>query len=488
MRKPNILLITADQMRGDCLGLNGNKDIHTPNLDDLGRRGVNFTNAFSTVPICVPARYSIMTGRVPNSFGIVVNGGHIPLGIPTLPGTLSKEGYYTGLIGKAHFYGSTEECKKLGIKRWRYPYGFHEMLLSEEGRQWKDGGDDYQNYLKELGLDGFERGHGIGNNDVRTSPSPLPEEHYQTSWCMRESLEWIRKHVKERRERPFFLWSSFIKPHSPYDPPEPWDKMYDPAQVPKPIGGPEDIEGLCPIYESRYRTYHWDTISPQAIQRARAFYYGMISQIDDAVGKLLKELEILGIADNTIVIFVADHGDLMGDHGLFFKSNFFRESWHIPFIIYAPDQIEGIGNMAPFVGLQDLMPTICSLAGITEQPDCQGIDLSNPNAVASKASFGTCEDEMGHRILAVRTDKWQYVFHEGGGYEELYDLQTDFHERKNIAGDSCTCHIRDELKEMIIEWLKDVGDTRVLEDGKLRVSDVTWETEPPKTPLGLRPY
>jgi len=484
--RPNIVLIMTDQQRGDCLGVAGNPVLKTPNLDRLASEGVYFAETYSPMPVCVPSRYSIMTGHVPIAWGIRHNGGVIPGDVPTLPTILKQHGYRTYAVGKMHFTGPEEECKKLGIPRFRYHYGFDDILFSEEGRQWMHG-DDYEAYLKRVGWYGWQRAHGIGNNDVRTAPSPLPKEHYQTVWATDESIKWLRENAGKG---PFFLFCSYIKPHSPYDPPEPYHKLYDPRQVPPPFGGPEDLERLAPYYGWMRKAYGWHLLPDEAHLRARAYYYANITLIDEQVGRLLQTLDELGIADNTIVAFVSDHGDLMGDHGLYFKAVFFRESWHIPLIIRAPGRLPAKGRMERLASLQDLMPTLLSLAGIPLPKPVHGQDLTRSLDAGPEAVFGSYRSAP-NRIHAVRTAQFQYVFHEAGGFEELYDVKADPQETQNLAGRSEYREVCRELHSRIARWLAELGDEDALA-GPDRLKSGPAEELPEPAPgsanLGLRPY
>ncbi|HEX2184606.1 MAG TPA: sulfatase-like hydrolase/transferase, partial [Chloroflexota bacterium] len=292
----NVLFITADQFRGDFLSCAGHPVVRTPHLDALGLRGAYLPDAYAPVPVCVPSRYAFMTGRSPLSFGMRGNGARpIPQDAVTLPAAFAGAGYRTAAIGKMHF------------TPWTEPYGFHTFVVSEEGRQWRDttrhsdGGDDYQAYLREVGWGGYERAHAIGNNAVQTSASPLPLEHYHTTWCARSAMRWMRQHVAREGVDgpPFFVWCSFTKPHSPYDPPEPYDRLYDPRTFPAPIGDAGDLAGLSPHYEDERRARLLDVLGPQQIQRARAMYAGSITLIDTMVGELLRELAALGVAQRT---------------------------------------------------------------------------------------------------------------------------------------------------------------------------------------------
>jgi len=484
--RPNILIIMTDQQRGDCLGVAGHPVLQTPNLDRLAAGGTYFAQAYSAMPVCVPARYCIMTGQVPLAWGNRHNGGCIPKGLPTLPTILRQHGYKTRAVGKLHFTGPEDECKKLGIPRFRYLYGFESALISESGRQSRYG-DDYEAYLKEVGWFGWQRAHGIGNNDVRTGSSPLPKEHYQTVWATEQSIKWLHENA---RKGPFFLFCSYTKPHSPYDPPEPYHRLYDPRSVPAPIGGPEDLEGLSPRYEAMRKRYGWHLLPDQAHLRARAYYYGNITLIDEEAGRLLQTLEDVGVADNTIVVFLSDHGDLMGDHGLYFKGIFFKGSLHIPLIIRAPGERLATGRTNRLVRLEDLMPTLLALAGIPIPEGVHGRNLLQEPAGDDEIVFGSYS-AAPNRMHAARTHRWQYVFHEAGGFEELYDLQADPEERNNLAADPNCRQVCEQMRGRIAKWLADLGDTDALDaKGNLKAGPVQPLPEPliDKLPLGLRPY
>jgi arylsulfatase len=489
--RPNVLLITADQFRGDFVGAYGNPVVRTPHLDALAVQGAYFRNAFSPVPVCVPARASIMTGRVPVSLGIRNNGPthRIPSDCVTLPRAFSAAGYRSAAIGKMHF------------NPWRDPHGFETFVLSEEGRQWRDpsGGDDFQAYLREVGWGGFERAHGIGNNDVRSSPSPLPLEHYHTTWCTRQTQSWLRDHVAREGQdaQPFFLWCSYIKPHSPYDPPEPYDRLYDARSFPPPIGNPSDLARLSPIYQEVRNLHLWESLSPQAVKRARALYAGNVTLLDQMLGELRETLRALNISDNTVICFTADHGDLLGDHGLFFKTSFFRGAWHVPFMLYAPGRVEQVGVTDRMVSTQDIYPTLLSVAGIETPPEAQvdGVDVSADLYDGPPVVFGSVR-EAPNQIHCARTSRWSYVIHPRGMYEELYDLAEDPDECINLAAsESVSPEARSAMEELGTEiqaWLFDNGDfTSVNSAGQL-LSDPSargWEPKAaPRLPLSLRPY
>jgi arylsulfatase A-like enzyme len=482
----NVLLITADQLRGDFLGYAGHPTVLTPNLDALAAEGVAFPNAYSPVPVCVPARYAMMTGRTAVSLGVRGNAAvPIPEACVTLPQAFGRAGYATGAFGKMHF------------TPWDEPYGFETFTVSEEGRQaGRDGGqgDAYQRYLRTTGWGGWERAHGIGNNDVRTSASPLPLEHYHTTWCARETARWLRRQVAAAPERPFFAWCSFTKPHSPYDPPEPYDRLYDPRAFPPPIGDAADLAALSPAYQEMRRGRMLDALGPEQVQRARAMYAGNVTLIDHAVGELRRTLQELGVAGRTVVLFTADHGDLLGDHGLFFKATFFRAAWHVPFVVFAPHRASGGRRDPRFLASEDVYPTLLDLAFGAAAAE-RGLADGRSALAGAGAARDTVYGSVGpppRAQHAARTARWSYVLHARGAYEELYDLRADPEERHNLAGRVGVAGAQDGLRAGLEAWLAACGDRGCLdEDGHLRADPGVrgWTPEPPpRHGLGLRPY
>ncbi|MCM8757029.1 MAG: sulfatase-like hydrolase/transferase, partial [Candidatus Omnitrophica bacterium] len=322
--KPNILLITADQMRWDCLGCMGNPVIQTPHLDTLSRQGVLFQNAFSPNPICVPARASIMTGNYPHiCTGHKTNSGRIREGQVLLTEILKQAGYRAYACGKLHFVPYSPPDQP------RLVHGFEKVDLHESGRiiaQYdpegkRKGLEDYFDYLATVGWTGYSRGHGVGNNDVRPCPSPLPAEHYVDAWIARCTINRIQQHLKQSPEKPFFLWLSSPKPHCPYDPPRPYDHLYDPRTIPPPFGSASLLKDRNPYLEALRYSHALGTLSPQAWQVIRSYYYGCITFLDEMIGQVLDYLKIAGLRENTLILFTADHGDLLGDFGTAFKGN-----------------------------------------------------------------------------------------------------------------------------------------------------------------------
>lgn len=509
--KPHILLITADHMRHDALACYAAwappwglaHVVQTPNLDRLAREGVTFSQAFTPNPICVPARASITTGNYSHQcIGGKSNKGRIRGDQPKLAEVLTGAGYATYAIGKLHYVPYSPPGQP------RLLHGFQYAELNEEGRilnQFDPNGaleglEDYYDYLKSVGWGGYERAHGLGNNDVRPAASPLPAEFHEEAWVVERSIAALERHLKERKGQPFLLWASFSKPHPPYDPPRPYDRIYDPRQIPKPMGEWDDQDLLLgrDVELRRRRTvYGWDYLSPQAVQVVRAHYAGLVTFQDAMVGRLLVWLEESGLADQTIVIYTSDHGDLLGDLGRFFKTCMFDGAVRIPMIWRVPGvtAIDGVHVRKQLVGLQDILPTLCSLTGVHLSHPVDGLDLSPVLRDASAASreclvSQTHEPRAGGQKYMVRTDTWKYVYGELDGTEELYDVRRIDGELTNLAVDAAYTSVLRELRAYLVRWCQEHGDSDLVRDGRLAMTPAS-ELPPPQfsaNRLGWRRY
>ncbi len=421
--RPNILFVMTDQLRGDWLRCAGNDVIQTPHIDQIADEGTRFSRAFSECPVCIPARYTLMTGLYPETIDLRCNRNvHMPI-TETLPYMLGRAGYQTQSVGKLHFTPQ------------RACYGFDNSIVCEAGRL--RGGDDYHRWLATTPYADQERMHGLGNNMVQGRKSVVPESHHVTTWTVSQSLDYL-----DRRDptRPFFLFTSFTKPHSPYDPPEPYDKMYDPDRVSDPMARDLAPDALPPSLRILPETYGWDRLSAEEIRQIRAHYMGEISHIDAQIGRLLGGLAWRGILNNTMVIFASDHGDMMGDRGLFFKTSFYEGSMHVPLIISLPRTLEnrvpGRVVNAP-VGLADLLPTILDFAGVEDVRAREGRSILGfargemPfEGRLFHSVYATDPNDARHCLTDGRT---KYVWNRWGDVEELYSIPDDPEEVCNLA-------------------------------------------------------
>jgi arylsulfatase len=346
----NILFITADQLRYDALGHVGTFPVKTPTLDRLAERGTRFENAYCSNPLCVPARASIMTGTYCCDTGVYYNDQPWDEALDTIPGVLGRNGYYTVACGKRHF-------RPRGACR-----GFDKRMA--------DNSDDYPRYLAAKGLspqpstrpgrDGSPHYPPLIKHEMQQDKATVPLEDYVTVYTSNEAIAELRR-INQRRDctplgnEPFFMWLSYIKPHSPCDPPPPYDTMYDPRDLPPPVKSDEELAGFC--REKLWYKSHWDCLSEDDILKFRARYLGNVTLLDEQIGRVLDALDALGIADNTLIVFSSDHGEHMGDHHFMQKSFFYDCSAKVPFIFSGPGVAEG-KTVSQSVSQIDLLATL----------------------------------------------------------------------------------------------------------------------------------
>ena len=467
-QQPNILLITADQIRWDCMGCAGNEVIRTPNLDGLAARGIVFSNAFTPNPICVPARATIMTGNYPHACtGSKNNGGRIRDDQPLLTEVLKAQGYRTYALGKLHFVPYAPPGEP------RLVHGFEHVDLHESGRMIArydpegklSGVEDYFDYLKEVGWGGYSRAHGIGNNDVRPCPSPLPQEHTVDHWIADCTLRQLDRHTREFPDRPFFMWMSSPKPHSPYDPPRPYDALYDPREIPPPFGSDADLGDRNPFVDHTRVTHAVSSLSPEAWQVIRTYYYGCITFLDAMIGRVLDRLEEMGQLENTLVLFTADHGDLVGDFGGCFKANHLNGSVRVPFLVAGPGVAPGVVSDA-LVGLQDILPTFATAAGTTPGQPVHGLDLTThlaDPATPIREHFYAQTLESPWQSAMVTDGRWKYIYSEANATEELYDQADDLGELTNHIHDPSQADRAAHLRAQLRRCAEELGDTHLLD-------------------------
>ena len=473
--RPNIVLITTDQHRGDCTGVDGHPLLETPHLDQLANEGAYFTRAYSPCPVCVPARMVMMTGQSPYNVDYFSNSSQTLQQAETLPRLLGGLGYQTQLIGKAHF--SPQRAR----------LGFDNTIINESGRFRE--GDDFHRWLMKTPYAGMERATSIGNNDVFARRSVLPETHHVNTWTANECTEFL-----DRRDPtcPFFLWMSFSRPHSQYDPPAPYDARYDLSEMSPPLEVP-DADFLPPQLQESPARYDWDRMSPRQIARARQHYLGQITHIDHQIGRFLSALRWKGLSDDTLVLFTADHGDMMGDFGLFFKSHFFEGSGRIPMILRPPRSWEGTVPARRFdrpVSLTDLFPTLVSAAGGDVPNHVDGTSLlpvlRDEDPIKDRIFHGEIGSEP-QRHHCLTDGRMKYMWFRLGGREYLFDLVEDPDELDNRAGDE---GLTRPWRQRLIDLLEARDDSAV-SGGQLQPTSYTPPTDEnlrASDPYGRRPY
>jgi arylsulfatase A-like enzyme len=424
--RPNLVLITADQWRGDCLsGIDAQHPVLTPHLTQLGQEGTRYARAYADCPICMPQRVTTLTGQVASRFGKVGNfGDRSPIDpARSLPGRLVREaGYQAHAAGKMHFEPS------------RARFGFDEIDLHP---------NDYVNWLEGTEWAGGYRGHGVGGNEAVPVTSAVPERYTHTHWIVEQAVRFLRRRDPDC---PFFLWVVFEAPHSPFDPPEPYDRMYDRIDVPQPLRGNWlDDEQAPAEFKRRSLLHNFDHLSDPWVAETRRRYYGQITHIDYQLGLLLGELRHQGLWDHTAVCFTADHGEHLGDHGIFGKGTFLQGSADVPLQMKFPN-----GCGAPVNRIEsrpvltaDLCPTFLRLAGLEPDKATDGISLLD-DAPERRIVCGET-----HGTAMATNGRWKYIYWPEGGKEMLFDLQADPCELTNLAGrEEATSHqqaLRGEL-------------------------------------------
>ncbi len=433
--RPNILFVMTDQQRFDTVRLLGNPHIYTPNLDRLAQRAIVFSNAYSPCPVCVPARYTIRTGRDCPTTCYYDNGGspvpeELPPGMeercgPYLARVLGGLGYRTFGIGKFH------------ASPWDEDLGYEVHLRSEELYATPDqrARDAYASWIsrEHPEYDWIEMLMGE-RTEMYYMPqvSPLPAELTVERWAADRAVEQIRR---TDDDRPFFGLISFIGPHPPFAPPIPYNRIYDPDRMPSPERGDPAVDHMDEQIPWMNHAIWAEEISDARARVLKARYYGEITYIDDCVGRILDAVNSRPDAEDTLVCFFSDHGDHLGDHHAWQKESFFEASCRVPMLLSWPARFPQPGVRDELVALTDLFGLATSAAGAPELRD--GIDLlgmiedrTSPRGILI-GRYGT-PGTLRFKVM-VRTPRWKYVFLANGGREQLFDVLSDPHERVNRA-------------------------------------------------------
>lgn len=411
MTQTNVLLILCDQLRADAIGAYGSSIVPTPNIDRLADQGVLFESAYTPSPVCVPARASLITGNEPQTNECYENEMPMPGG-ETVMDLLSGAGYETHGVGKMHFTPDGNALR-----------GFATRETGEEFGTVQD--DDYLAYLAEVGFGFVEHPHGL-RDEMYYIPqlSPVPEEHHFSRWVADRSIAFVERHDSDS---PFFLWASFIAPHPPFAPPSPWHRRLAPSLLPAPFL-PQDSQTLMTVYnrlQERYK-YRDGGKDRRLLQLIRAYYHASVAYVDAQIGRILDSLDEYGYAENTLVVFTADHGEFLGDYGTFGKRSFLDAAARVPLVLRGPGFTGGSSVHSP-VSLIDVYPTLAAAAGKTA--DREGVSLGTP--LEDRHVYGQYQSGvMG--MYAVITPRWKYIWCAADHREILID-RNEATESMNLA-------------------------------------------------------
>jgi len=453
--RPNFVLIVGDQHHFRHLGCYGHPVVRTPNLDRLAAEGVRFANAFCQAPLCMPSRSSFLTGLYPHATRVMRNPNALPEDIPTLTEILQDNGYDCAGVG--HIGGE-------GLDRgMRYKFDLpDEPIRSAWALEMKT-------IVKDAGA---IRPTDVGRLD-------LPEDELADTKTVNLAIEYLERH----RCEPFYLNVNFYNPHPPYFIHEPYYSMYDPAAVVLPENFRDSLEGKPSNMPATRIAQGVGEVTEEEARRALAVFYGKVSCVDDQVGRLVAALERLKLMDDTVIVYMADHGDYAAEHGLFCKTGEFYEPMiHVPLMLRGPEGMFPRGRRAEgLVELVDMAPTILDLAGLATPGHMHG--CTRRALAAGRTEEGarlamseilgkgsSCTREYDHAELGmakqgaygsgnvshevtgmmVRTATHKLCFYDDG-FVELYDLERDPWEMNNVAADRAHAGIRAELTALALQ-------------------------------------
>ena len=485
----NVLFIMADQLRADYLSAYGHPALQTPHIDALAARGVRFTRAYVQSPVCGPARMSYYTGRYLSSHGATWNNIPLSVGEWTLGDYVRPLGVRAGLVGKTHMRVDRDGFARLGLDegseagRYAAECGF-EPFARDDGLHpdfLYDPDAAYERYLRGQGFEGsnlWQDWANSGSDDEGAllsgwsmrharEAARVPDEHSETAWTTNRAMDFIR----EQGEAPWVLHVSYIKPHWPYIVSAPYHEMYGPEDCVAPVRSEAEREDGHPVFKAFMR-------HPESVLFAKdevrltvvPTYMGLIKQIDDHVGRLMRFLEGEGRGEDTMIVFTSDHGDYLGDHWLGEKELFHEQSVRVPLIVVDPDGgARGVVSDA-LVESIDLVPTFVeALGGVVADHRLEGrslLPLLRPGVeglpwrefAVSELDYGFRQARLDvglgpgeARAYMVATDRWKYVFYEGLR-AQLFDLRDDPLELVDLGGEGSCRGVLDEMRERLFAW------------------------------------
>ncbi len=424
----NVLFIMSDQHNARALGCYGNAEIKTPNLDAMAAHGAVFTRALCQTAQCVPSRYSIWTGRYARSTGTYANGCGQNAAENTVADLFHARGYVCGTIGKHHMEMTPQN----------HNHGFD--VVEDPRSPW-----DYSKSLP------YEQAH---PGRAKVGEAAVPNEKHNAGVIAQKTIEFLREH----KAKPFVVWCSFHGPHSPICVSKPWSAWYDPAKLTLPPSWKHKDAQLPGMdgFLKKSGTYETELLYRQTL----AYYYGYVSQIDHNIGLVLQELEQLGLAKNTIVVYTADHGEMMAEHGAWTKGGTgYEPTVRVPMIVRLPGVIPAGTRVNELACSIDLLPTLLEAAGLSIPANIQGRSLLALTQGKTNEWRKYAVSELGGSVdsqtVTLTSQTHKYVRFKKGGtveYEQLFDLVKDPWEMQNLLASPACTGVREELKQALAQW------------------------------------
>lgn len=461
-KSPNILVIQVDQMTPGILPAYGNKLAKTPHIDQLEKTGVVFENNYCNFPLCVPSRMSMLTGRLANSIDQWDNAIELPAAVPTVAHFMRDLGYHTVLCGKMHFIGPDQV------------HGFNERITT----------DIYPaNFAWTPDWDVGERYRPTGINPRAITEAGVCSRSLQIDYddeVEHSGIQKIYDLARFNADKPFMLWISFTHPHSPFiTTQEYWDRYeHDEVDMPKVDPIPLDEQDTMSRWLHYAHAQDLLTIEDEHVHNARHAYYGMTSYLDDKVGRIMHALEACDLRDDTIVVFTSDHGEMLGERGMWFKQSFYEGSTTVPLIVSAPNRFKP-GRVDKLTSLLDLVPTFMDFATEGNAP-APVVPLEGQSLYGLLTEDGQCEwnnevisEYTGEGVVApcrmLRRDNYKYIYTHGHP-PLLYDLEADPLEVNNLIGQAEVADIEQVLAAAILDgWDPELINQQCLQSQKERL-------------------
>jgi len=467
--RPNVLLFCTDQQRFDTIGALGNPHIRTPNLDRLVARGVAFDNAYCQTPICTPSRASFLTGCYASSLHVNRNGNEFfpeQFQNRLVSRILKDAGYDCGMVGKFHLSSSYKRVEP------RLDDGYRLFEWSHAPRaQWPAEQHSYIRWLRDKGVD-FDKEYGkrkLGGRPPQFDAG-IAADYHEVSWCADYAQRWIRGGLN----KPWFITVNTYAPHPPFQPPPEFLERMKPDEIPMPLWRDSDAANQTRFSSVDFQSKPRDPAS-YASRMMKAAYYAQVEFVDDAFGKVVKALEDTGQSDNTLIIFMSDHGETMGDHGLTQKGcRFYEGLAHVPLIFSWPAKLRGGVRRKALVELTDIVPTVLDALGMPLPDYLHGqslypllIDASRTDRQRdfSRSEYHDALDLPSHsHANMLRNDRYKLVHYHGNQAGELYDLERDPDEFVNLWDDRSHAALRAELTRQLFDSVMlttDPGQPRI---------------------------
>ncbi len=446
-KKINILFMMGDQHRGDCIGADGANWLKTPNLDKLAKEGVLFTNGYASVPSCLPARTSILTGMSPWESG-QLGYRSIPNYQNELAGIFTKSGYRTHAVGKNHF------------TPMRNKHGYQTVELEEAWHTSKKGHEkcDYTIWFKSNAPGKDLNASGLHYTDHRGGVAfPFEDKFHPTYWTAQRAIHFLENYDGEK---PWLLKVSFQRPHPPFDPPARWLDHYKNIDIPMAKVGDwaEKKYGNKTGFLEESKNPTSGNFPDKEIEASRRAYYAAISFVDEQLGRVLEALEKRGELENTLIIYTADHGDMMGDHHMWRKCRAYEGSANIPMILRWPENLQMKTKRGQvrneLVELRDVLPTFLNAANLPKPIIMDGesmLDILRNKPWRKILDLEHAQIYEKDNAWAALTDgKYKYIYFTLTGQQQLFDLQNDPHEMKDLASEK----LFKNNEQLVKKWRK----------------------------------